>query len=222
MSNDYNQQVINAFHQFYYLLSIQAGDTKRIFQEQGIPFRDEAHSVHYSRGVLRNAASQITERTAKKAAIRGSFGSLLGPYTSAIEHILFLLQTIRLAQRIALIYGEDFTTEQGKIKLSKAISKAYGIEIPKNMKWNTSTSDVLTVLGKGQQAILYLILQQLKKQQRKQLKKMIPGIGLVFGAKDNYHEIIRLGKRLSIYYSKSIIEDFYESEIIEATLVNLR
>jgi hypothetical protein len=75
-------------------------------------------------------AEVLIEKARKKAGAVGAAGGVAGAAGVPPEVLALLIQTLRLAQRLAVVYGFDPETDRGQMMLWRAMGAAYDVDMP--------------------------------------------------------------------------------------------
>ena len=79
---------------------------------------------------LEAAADELIRRAMSRAAVRGAVGGAGGAVAIPPEIAASVVQTLRLGQRLAVLYGFVLESDRGRLMLSRALAAAYGLELP--------------------------------------------------------------------------------------------
>jgi uncharacterized protein (DUF2249 family) len=96
----------------------------------GVPYYDPTTGRTPSASELEAAAEVIAFRAARAGTLTGGVAGFAGLLAVPPELVASLVQTLRLGQRLAVVYGHDPDTDKGKLLLWKAIAAAYEVDLP--------------------------------------------------------------------------------------------
>src|SRR5688572_24318944 len=106
----------------YAAASIPTADVRSWLRESGIPHVDPNSGATATAAELDEAARLVVEQTRDRATILGVASGLVGAVAVPPEVLASVVQTLRLAQRLAVLYGFDPETDAGKVVLWRAIA----------------------------------------------------------------------------------------------------
>lgn len=130
----------------YAAASLPTSEIRQQFWRQGVPF------------VLDHALPPedllaASERVVAAAATRGGWasgaGALAGFAGIPPEAVASVVLTLRLAQRLGVVWGHDPETTAGQIMLWRCFAAAWGVELPEQGNLELRVRDLPAVLGRG-------------------------------------------------------------------------
>ncbi len=108
-------------------------DVERVRAElraAGLPYRHAEAGLDPSSEELLATAQALVDRAARRAAATAGVSGLGGALGVPPEVAAALLRTLRLAQRLACVYGFDPASAQGRALVRRALSAAWEVELP--------------------------------------------------------------------------------------------
>ncbi len=104
-------------------------------------------------GELARSAEYAIQKSVRSAGMLGVASGFAGMFGVPPEALARIIQTFRLAQRIAIIYGHDPESDRGSMHVKKAMSAAWGIDLPSQARADLKMSDLKGVLKAGLPAL---------------------------------------------------------------------
>jgi hypothetical protein len=165
-------------------LRIPTEEIRHEIGRRGLPI----HGNEIPLDTLDGSADALGRKTARKAMAVGAAGSVGGLVTMTPELAAGLIQHLRHAQRLAVVYGFDPQSELGNLLLWKALAVAYEVELPVQglvglhfrelggLARETGEAHALTTL------IRKLLLSSVKGLSRRP-GRYVPGLGLGLSAR---------------------------------------
>ena len=111
-------------------LSVQTERERRRLRTAHRPFMDPTRPERPSLTELDHTAHWIIEQSRFGAAALGGFAGLAGFASVPPEILASVVAVLRLAQRLALVYGFDPDTDRGQMALWRALAAGYDVELP--------------------------------------------------------------------------------------------
>jgi hypothetical protein len=114
----------------YTLASLPTATLRAELVAAGLPFVDDEKIEQPSAEALEAAGRQLVEEAAEQASLRGGLGAAFGLLGIPPEVVAALVMNLRLAQRLAVLYGHDPETDAGKLLLLRAFATSLHLELP--------------------------------------------------------------------------------------------
>ena len=217
----------------YGVTTLTTADVQHEFTTNELPFCDPVNNIFPPEEELEATADAIVHRAVNRASVRGAIGGMGGAFAIPPEVVLALLQTMRLAQRLAVLYGIELETDRGKLLLSRAIYAAYELKLPEQQALDMRISQLPQVarqqtpdIQRTTAWIARTVAWQITRHIGGRVTRIVPGIGAGIGAWDANRSIRAQGKRIRGVYQRSwsggllAEEGFIEAEeILEPELV---
>lgn len=122
--------------------SVTPADVRRELSEAGLAWHDPAAGMEPSREQLGVTAQRLMRRSSRRATLRGALGGMVGAAAIPPEVLAALVQSLRLAQRLAVVYGVEPDTDHGRIIVWRALAAAWQIELPTQGALGIKLSDL--------------------------------------------------------------------------------
>lgn len=97
---------------------------------------------------VRQTAERVLARAVDRATALGGFAGIGGMLSVPPEIAAQLLALVRLAQRLAVVYGFDPDTERGRLAIQQALSAGLQVELPEGGPMGLKLSDLPSVLAR--------------------------------------------------------------------------
>jgi hypothetical protein len=115
----------------YAAVSIRPTRTAAWLRGAGKPFVDGAESSP-SEYDLELTAQWVTQQSRLRMALVGGLAGLGGMVTIPPEAVASMVAAIRLAQRLAVVYGFDPATDRGEMAVWQAVAAGFQVELPQS------------------------------------------------------------------------------------------
>jgi len=102
---------------------------------------------------LARSAEYAINSSVRSAGMLGAASGIAGMFGVPPEALARIVQTYRLAQRIAIIYGHDPDSDRGGMHVRRAMSAAWGFELPEQANVDLKLSDFRGVMRAGLPAL---------------------------------------------------------------------
>ncbi|MFZ5480277.1 MAG: EcsC family protein [Myxococcota bacterium] len=187
----------------YAAASVPTADVRSWLRENGIAHVDPAAGTVATAAELDEAARRVVSQTRDRATVLGVASGLVGAVAVPPEVLASVVQTLRLAQRLAVLYGFDPETDAGKVVLWRAIAAAYEVELPQQgpvgLKVRELPDLVRAQLPATQQATAWLTRQVVVRTIASvagRVTRLIPGLGAGLAGYGARKRIAEQGERM--------------------------
>ena len=102
---------------------------------------------------LEKSAKHVIDASVRSSGLLGAASGVVGLVGVPPEAMARLVHSFRLAQRLAIIYGHDPTTDRGRIHVRRALSAAWGFDLPVQASEDIKLSQLPRVLDAGTLAL---------------------------------------------------------------------
>lgn len=130
----------------YAAVSVPAERTRQRLRLRGWSFLDDQDST-VGAPELRHTAERLVGDAAGRATTLGGFAGLGGLASVPPEIAAQIVALVRLAQRLAVVYGFDPETERGRLAVQQALSAGLEIDLPQGGPLGLRLSDLPRVLA---------------------------------------------------------------------------
>ena len=174
---------------------------------------------------LARSARKMIRRTTFRATALGGAGGAVGLASVPPEIAAMLIVQLRLAQRLAIVYGFDPESERGRVAIRQALSEAFELDLSEGGPLGIVASDLILVGKQGRPSPVTVRLAQTMIRRSAwmvvgRLTRFVPGLGVVVGALQNRKKTLDYGERLRASFARSAgWSEFDERPVVEATEV---
>jgi len=138
-----------------------------------------------------------------------------------------LVHTLRLGQRLAVIYGIDPDTERGKVLLWKAVGAAFDLQLPDQGTLDLKVRDLPTAFGKQlpqgeQQAAAWMtrhLVRRSLRQATRRVTRLLPGLDVGLSAWSSRKRVAAQGERMRTVFRAAWDGDSLQGDISEAEVL---
>jgi hypothetical protein len=171
----------------YAAASLPTAEVREQFRVAGIAFVDEDAGQFPDAEELARSVVVVSKEAARTAAAVGAVGGAAGLLALGPEMGAQLVASLRLAQRLAVVYGFDPETDHGKLVLARALAAAWEVQLPESARVTTRLSDLTVVArtGGNQQALIGWAGRQVASKSAgallRRVLRIVPGLGAGVG-----------------------------------------
>jgi hypothetical protein len=190
----------SAIHAVYRAITVSVEGTRERLRGRGWLFLDPACAAPTSVDVRFTAERVVTKSVAKATAVAG-FAGLGGILSVPPEVAAEVVALVRLAQRLAIVYGLDPTTDRGERAVHQALSAGLEIELPAGGLLGMRVSDLSRVfVGRSPKRVSAAVTGALVRQTTwmvaGRVGRFVPGLSAGFGAVRSRRRIREVGTRM--------------------------
>lgn len=216
----FEQLDLDAADKLYQRVSVDPERFKRTLRTAGRPWADGAQRP--SLDEVRHTARWVVEQSAFRSGALGGFAGLTGAASVPAEVGLRGVSTLRLAQRLAIVYGFDPARDRGRTALWRALAAGLDVDLPEHGPVGmraTSVPRALTQGGRDVGATLTRALFQRTAQSvLKRLIRLVPIASVPTSVSSARQRTEAVGDRMI-----AVLDRLYEpplaGEVEEATIV---
>ncbi|MBT3220079.1 MAG: EcsC family protein, partial [Proteobacteria bacterium] len=114
----------------YTAISVPTERLRNQLRQAHKPFVDPLDLDTPTSQELDQTAEWVIERACSSAMAVGGFAGIAGVVTIPPEALATAINTVRLCQRLAVVYGVDPETDRGKMLLLRALAAGFEIKMP--------------------------------------------------------------------------------------------
>jgi len=133
-------------------VSVDAESVRRWLRASGHPFVDPEGSAVPQRVDIERTAAWVIDQSRLKLAALGGVAGIAGAASVPPEVLASTIAGLRLAQRLAVVYGFDPATDRGAMAVWQALAAGFEVELPHEGPVSMRVRDVPAVLVKGARA----------------------------------------------------------------------
>lgn len=191
----------------YQASTLSTAQIQREFMRTQTRWHDPSQGMNPDAVELQLAAHAVIGRCTRVAMIRGALGGSLGALAIPPEIAASLVQTLRMAQRLAVLYGFDPETARGQLLLSRALEVTYNLKLPTQRAMGVRMRDLRQVstqqLPDVQRTTAWVartVSWQMTRRIGGRIGRVLPGFGMGIGAWDARRLMKRHGQiMLQVY-----------------------
>ncbi len=187
----------------YAAIGLSTAAIRAELTEQGLPFYDPLTGRTPDQAELDASAEAVVARMARDAAAGGALSGFAGAVGVPPEMAAALAGTLRLGQRLAVIYGIDTDTDRGRLILWRAVAAAFELELPRqgslDLRVRALPSLIRASLPEAQRSAADLArwaARGLAVSLGRRTLKILPGMGAALGAYDGRKRIREQAARM--------------------------
>lgn len=212
----------------YKAASVSTDQVQRDLRRAGLSWYDPHTSQNPSAEELDEAADEVIRQSVRTAMVLGAIGGAGGALAIPPEIAASLVHLLRLAQRLAVLYGFELESDRGRLMLSRALEAAFELELPDQRALGMRISDLPQVarqqLPDVQRTTAWIVRTvswQVARRVGGRLSRILPGFGAGVGAWDAQRVLGKQGRRMKAVYVRAwdgdllaIREDYVDAEEI--------
>jgi hypothetical protein len=156
---------------------------------QNVPYYDPTTGRTPTAIELDGSVQVVSARAVRAGTLTGGMAGFGGLLAVPPEVVASLVQTLRLAQRLAVIYGHDPETERGRLLLWRGIAAAFDVDLPAegSLEWRLQRlAESLQEKAQAQRItpdrIARTLTVRLAVTLTGRVSRLIPGVGAGLGA----------------------------------------
>lgn len=165
-------------------LGVEVASFRAELLQSGMAFHDPARGQRPAPEALERTANRLIRRATRRAVVSGAVGGMAGVAGVPPEVAWRLVQLLRLAQRLSLVYGQDPTTDRGRLLVHRALAAGFGLELPDQQGMGLRVSDLPAVLRdtaptmhQGATWLAQAAVRQTTHAVFRPIGRMVPGLG---------------------------------------------
>jgi len=131
----------------YAAVSVDTEQERRRFRQANWVFVDPQASSHATWQQVGTTADQVILQAGQGAALRGGAAGLVGAASIPPEVMATLATLVRLAQRLAVVYGFDPESDKGHMVVWQALASALDVDLPADGPMGLKVRDLRAVVS---------------------------------------------------------------------------
>jgi hypothetical protein len=184
-------------------LSVQPEEYRAELTGNGLCWVGQADASAVNAKALDTTASAAIQSTTRSAGLVGAAGSMAGLFGVPPEAAARMIQSTRLAQRLAIIYGHDPTSDTGALHVRRALAAAWEFDLPPLSMEDFRLTDIPNALrtyaqsGRiGPAQIAHSMTATALSKATKRVSRLIPGLGVAIGLVANRRSARQQGETM--------------------------
>ncbi len=194
----------------YALVSVPTATVRTELREAGLAWLDPEVGARPSIAQLDATAREVIRRARGTATAVGAAAGALGGFAVPPELAAALVQSLRLAQRLAVVYGVDPETDAGRALMWRAFAAGWEVELPTQGATGLRVRDLpellRTHLPSTEQATVWVGRQVVRRavaQVSQRVGRWLPGLGAGLAALGARRRLDGIGARMVRVYRRS-------------------
>ena len=159
---------------------------------------------------LELTAREVIRRSSRRAAARGALAGAGGLLAVPPEVAASAVQSIRLAQRLVVVWGFDPESALGQIHLARTLAAAFEVELPEQGPIDMRVRDLTRISRPGPAdlrnqttALARVVATRSMVTLAKRFTRWIPGVGAGLGAIGAHRGLRTQGQRMVTYLQRT-------------------
>jgi hypothetical protein len=207
MSNRLDEDILPALLS---AISVPTVKIKDDLNAAGLPFTDPENQVWPSLRELDATAAKLIHTAATRSTITGAVSGAAGAAGVPPEVVASMLQDIRQAQRMSVLYGVDPESDRGRVLLWRALGAAWQVPVPEQGSLELRMRDLPGAFGSQvpapTQAAAWMtrrIVHRAVRQATSRFWRWIPGVATGLSAAAGRKRAKSHGERMRNLYRRA-------------------
>jgi hypothetical protein len=201
----------------YAAASAPTAEIREWLRAQGLPFQDAEAGLWPTPDELETSAERVISSARDRAVAVGVVSGLVGAAAIPPEVLLSVVASLRLAQRLAVVFGFDPETDAGKLVLWRALAAAWNVELPTQGPVGMKVHQ-LPQLFRGQvpaqrHATAWLARQVVTRAASAvvgRISRAVPGLGAGIGGLGARRRTLAMGKKMIAVYRRAMAAEPFD------------
>jgi len=170
-------------------LGVDPAEFQADLRAAGLSFADPARTEAVDAASLQATAEKLIRRATRRAMVTGAIGGMAGLAGVPPEIAWRLVQLLRLAQQLSVVYGHDPSTDKGRLLVQRALAASFDVQLPDQQSVGLKVSDLPAVLRdavptahQGGSWLARAAVRQTVRSVTRPIARSIPGLGAGPGA----------------------------------------
>lgn len=188
----------------YAAASLDTEEVRATLSARGDVLHDGDPEVDHH--ALTRTSERVIHRACRRAAARGAIAGAGGLLAVPPEAAASAVQSIRLAQRLVVVWGFDLSTDLGQIHVARALAAAYEVDLPDQGPIDMRVRDLARItrpqlpeLRNQTTALARVLAARSVVTLATRFTRWIPGVGAGLGAIGAHRGLRRHGERMVAY-----------------------
>lgn len=195
----------------YGAISVETDTVRALIDERRLSRVDPSAERVPSLEELQFTAERVIADMASTVGAMGGVAGLGGLLTLPPEATAWMVAVVRLAQRLAIVYGFDPETDRGRMAISQAIAAALEVELPAAGVSGMRVSELFGMAGNatpdaraaGTMLVRAMALRTARMMFGR-IGRLVPLVSSGVSAVDNHRQLVELGGRMTAVYSRIV------------------
>jgi hypothetical protein len=176
-----------------------------------LAFRDPTAGLEPDAAALADAVSRLSRQASRRSLAVGAASGLVGAAAIPPEVLATLVQTLRMGQRLAVIYGFDPDTDAGRIVLWRALAAAWDVDFPDQGRLSLKVSELPALLraqAPATQSAAGWLARQVTGRAllsvASRVTRLVPGLGAGLAALGAQRRTAVMASRMAEVFSRAV------------------
>lgn len=192
----------------YEAAGCRTAEIRHELSEAGLAFWDPATGRRPEAGELEASAAALVASAARGAAAGGAVAGFAGALALPPELVAALVQTLRLGQRLSVVYGHDPETDRGRLLLWRAVAAAWEVELPRQSAVDLRLSALPALLSSqlpmhGRAELARTLATRAAVSLGRRTLGLLPGVGAGLGAIEGRRRVRAQGARMRAVFARA-------------------
>ena len=198
----------------YAAASLSPAEIRASFERDGIPYLDPATGRAPALEEVEEAAARVIRQSGGRAAVIGAAAAVGGAAALPPEVAAGIVHTLRLAQRLAVLFGFDPETDAGRIVMVRALAAAWGVEVPPEVQIGLRLRDLPALIQRQVQwgsvaeprAGAWLVQKAVglgRDAVARRIARLVPGLSTALSARAALRRTAEAGQRMAAVYRRA-------------------
>lgn len=200
----------------YERVSVPTAQIREELRAQSLPFQDvEAGQVHELDDLVESARKLVRSGAWKSAGL-GALSGALGPLAVPPELAATAAHHLRMAQRLAVVFGFDPETDAGKVIVARALAAAYDVAVPTSVRLDLRVRNLPTLFARERTDTGTWLARQIVSRTAASLTqrvtRLVPGLSVGLGAWTAGRRTGRVAEKMIEVYSRALEAALFDVE----------
>jgi hypothetical protein len=186
------------------LVSVRPESFRSWLRARDLPFVEPGSAPRGLREVDRTADHVVEQAGATGTGI-AALGGLGGGLAAPSEAVAWAVATVRLAQRLAVVYGFDPSTPRGRAAVARALAAGFGAALPDDGPSGLRVTEVLRGVATRQPLpgptqvgtlLARAVMRRSVRLATGRLGRLVPVVSSGVGAVENRRATLEIGARM--------------------------
>lgn len=201
----------------YAAASVPTAEIRAWLRAEGLPFQDPETGVWPSAAELEDAAEKVVTSAKDRAVAVGVVSGLVGAAAIPPEVLLAVVGSLRMAQRLAVVYGFDPDTDAGKLVMWRALATAWNVDLPAegpvDLRLHQLPQLFRSQVPATRHATAWLARQVVLRAASAvvgRITRAVPGLGAGIGAFGARRRTLEMGKKMIEVYRRAMAAEPFD------------
>lgn len=192
----------------YERVSVPTAQIREELRALSLPFQDvEAGQVHELNDLVESARKLVRSGAWKSAGL-GALSGALGPLAMPPELAASMAHHLRLAQRLAVVFGFDPETDAGKVVVARAMAAAYDVALPDSARLDLRVRNLPALFSRERTDtgtwLAKQVVQRTAASLTQRVTRLVPGLSVGLGAWSAGRRTGRLAEKMIDVYGRAL------------------